>query len=493
MKSWGELMRRRPAGIWLLLCGMLMTLGFAPFELWPVAIFSLAVLVAAVRAAAGPWQALGATLVWGLGHQLSALYWLPWAFFKDSGGSWLAAIGGGVPALLGVALYGALCYAVAAVAAAYAPRRWREAVFVLVWLLVEVAKGLTPYGFPWLPVGMVWANSVVMMQLASVGGVYLLSLLVLLTAVLVSRPDHTLRLVAASVLLLAVAAFGVNRLHHTLPAERSVEVRVVQPDIQSESKWDPLLRWQFLQRTLDVGLNGEGPVPPTVVMPESAVAFYLNSDEDVRRGIAARLPKNSVLVTGTVRYAEGMSTMAPRFYNSMAVIGHDAVIHDSYDKHLLVPFGEFLPLRQVIDRLPLPWTLRTLSQSRIDFSPGSGTPLLRTPAGTALGLICYEGIFPLYVARHAAGADYLLNITNDNWFTGTIALYQHASLERMRAVENGRPLVRVANTGISVVYDSYGREVERLPINTPARMDVKVPLILLRTPFRGAVERVAGF
>jgi apolipoprotein N-acyltransferase len=150
---------------------------------------------------------------------------------------------------------------------------------------------------------------------------------------------------------------------------------------------------------------------------------------------------------------------------------------------LLVPFGEYIPGRTLLDSLPLPLTLRTFSQSRIDFTHGSRSPLLPTPAGYGLALICYEGIFPLHVGRYAPEARYLINVTNDSWFTGTIALYQHAALTRLRAVETGLPVVRVANTGITVVFDGVGREISRLPINTAAYLDVHLPKPLDETPF----------
>lgn len=164
-----------------------------------------------------------------------------------------------------------------------------------------------------------------------------------------------------------------------------------------------------------------------------------------------------------------------QFYNGLTVLYADGSLGGWYDKQLLVPFGEYIPLRKVLDALPLPMPIKVMSQSRLDFTAGTASPLLTTPVGVALGLICYEGIFPYHVAKHAYGARYLLNITNDNWFTGTTALGQHATLERLRAVENGLPLVRVANTGQTMVVDGYGRVVRQLPINMAAFMDVPLP------------------
>jgi apolipoprotein N-acyltransferase len=491
---------RKPVGVWLLASGALMTLGFAPFGLWPVAVISLAILWLAVRHAASARQAAGAALVWGMGHQLTALYWLPWAFYKDAGNSMAAAIGGGVPAVIGLSLYGALGYALVCVLAWHVAAarvgtyrlgwRWGSAAWVLGWVIVEFVKGLTPLGFPWLPVGAVWAVSVPLMQAASLGGVWLLSALVLGLALLTAQAlergaPHWQPLAGIIALLAAVYGFGACRLHSapaTSPA--APMVRVVQPNIQSAHKWDAQMRWLFLQETLDVALAGPGSPPATVVMPETAVAFYLDEEDMVRQAVADRLahslPGDGALVTGTVRrepvyLPDGQVAALPRFFNSLAMLLPNGRLTGMYDKRLLVPFGEYIPFRPLLERLPLPGPLRTLSQSRLDYTPGRADPLLLTPAGAAVGLICYEGIFPLPVLHAARGARYLVNITNDNWFTGTIALYQHAALARLRTVESGLPLVRVANTGLTVVYDAYGREVARLPINTATHADIPLP------------------
>lgn len=467
-----------------------MTLGFAPFGLWPVSVASLAVLLAAVREARGLRQAAGAALVWGMGHGITALYWLPWAFYKDSGGDWVESMVGGGFAVLGLALYGALGYVLAAVLAGKAGRLWGPGVFALVVVALEMLKGTTPYGFPWLPVGAVWATSVPMMQLASVGGVYLLSALVLLLAVLVSLPTRE-RLLGAAILAAMVLLYGEVRLLRAPEVETGPVVRVVQPNVQSAFKWDAERRWEFLQDTLE--LAGRGPEDPrsggagvarTIVMPETAVAFFIDREDQVRWELARRLPPGGAFVTGSVRREDDVPEGSPpRFFNVLAVVGSDTRVRDVYDKMLLVPFGEFIPLRGLIEKLPLPVSVRTLSQSRLDYTFGTRSPVLSTPAGKAVGLICYEGIFPWHVQKYAQGADYLINVTNDSWFTGTIALYQHAALARLRAVETGLPLVRAANTGLTVVFDGYGRELMRLPIDVPAVKDVRLSLPVGDTPF----------
>ena len=487
LRGWIRNFKFKPVGVWILLSGGCMTLGFAPFGVWPLAIISLAVLMLVVRRASSPKQAAAAALVWGIGHGVSALYWLPWAFFKDSNGDWVETIAGGIPAMLGLALYCAVGYALAAWVARKNVK-YAELIFVGMLVAMEMLRGTTPYGFPWLPIGAVWAaGSASMMQLAAVGGVYLLSALVLLMAVLVSTPTRA-RIATACVLAVAVWGYGTVKLLRAPPSHEGEMVRVVQPNVHSVDKWaGPFKRWEVLQRTLAVAEVGPK-MPGTVVMPESAIAFFLNQEDDIRMAVAEHLQPGSKFVTGTVRREGGeVSGTTPRYYNSITVLDEVGTMRDTYDKVLLVPFGEVIPLHWLADRLPIKG-IRTLSQSRLDFSYGTKSPLLNTPAGEAMGLICYEGIFPWHVARYARGAQYLINITNDNWFTGTIALYQHAALARLRAVENGLPLVRVANTGLTVVFDGYGRELARLPVDKTAAADVLVPGPAPFTPF----GRIAG-
>lgn len=487
---------QHPIGVWVFLLGACMTLGYAPFGLWPVALLSLAGLWWMVRHASSAKQAMGAALVWGLGHYISALYWLPWAFFKDSGGSWLAAIGGGVPAVLVLALFSTLTYMIASYISYALLRRDRATAAGCAWVItivvLEFLKGLHPMGFPWLPVGAIFASSLTLMQTASLGGVWLLSTLGLSLAVLTTS-GHRRAYIAIATVIVLMAGYGTWRLH-SIPMKTSGErVRVVQPNIQSAHKWDPQTRLSFLQDTLKTALdNNDGPAPRTVIMPETAVAFYLPEEDDVRTAIATRLaaslPADSGLITGSIRRGPNPGKPLPKFYNSFVAMDERGVLRGVYDKQLLVPFGEYIPLRDWLEKLPLPMPLRTLSQSRIDFTHGTRSPLLPTPAGEALGLICYEGIFPWHVARHAEGARYLANITNDGWFTGTIALYQHAALARLRAVETGLPLVRVANTGLTLVYDGLGRELLRLPINKAVRADIDLPPRLPATPLLNIIN-----
>ncbi|HEX2859318.1 MAG TPA: apolipoprotein N-acyltransferase [Alphaproteobacteria bacterium] len=473
-------MNMYPIGLIVFLSGMFATVAGAPFFAWPAGVAAVAFLYGLVRNAQSKKQAFGAGLLWAMGWQISALYWLPRAFYMDAGNDMAAAIFGGGPAVLGLALYGALGIgAVCALAFAAGPR-WRAPAFAGAWVLLEILKSTTPYGFPWLPLGAMLVGSPWLLQLASVGGVFGLSLLILTVAILISSWSYV-RYGVAAVLLLSVAMWGGWRLHVASlnPGEDGPTVRVVQPNIQGLHKWEASTRYAYLERTLQVAFP-EGLAdkkPDVIVLPETAVAFYLDEELPVKEVVAGKLRPGQTLLTGTVRREIPPLARGPNdilFYNSLMAMDATGKLLDVYDKHLLVPFGEVIPFHALLNRLNIPF-IRTVSESRLDYAYGTAPSLLVTPAGPVVGLICYEGIFPFYVARWAQNARFLVNITNDNWFTGTIALDQHMALAKLRAVETGKPLVRGANTGISVVVDGYGREVARLPVNQSSLMDVPLP------------------
>lgn len=476
-----------------LLVGALLTLGFAPFFVWPLGVLSLVVVW---RWLANPWgwrRWAGLTLLWGMGHQLTALYWLPRAFYADAGNDWVAGLAGGVPALVGLALFGSLGMLLA-LGLARTTKTWLPAwtvggVAVGAWLGVEWLKTLHPIGFPWLPLGAMGAGSLPLLQLAAWGEVFAISALFLLMAWLFSLPQRRAHYMALGLLLLAYGV-GSVRLANAPNAEKMQTnqpiIRLVQPNVQSPHKWDVMRRMAILQQTMQIGFVSVAPNQPTpslVIFPETAVAFYLNEQPDVLDAVGTYLTPEQAVLTGTVR--RDLAASPTQYFNTAAVVASvptgantaATALIAHMDKHLLVPFGEYLPWRTWWEPW-LPFTLRTVSQNRLDYSFGTNTPTLPTPAGPMLVLICYEGIFPRYVhaqRAHNPGLTALVNITNDNWFTGTTALFQHAALARLRAVATGLPLLRAANTGLSIVWDGYGREVGRLPINQAGRLDLKLP------------------
>jgi apolipoprotein N-acyltransferase len=275
-------------------------------------------------------------------------------------------------------------------------------------------------------------------------------------------------------------AFGVARLWAPEPEPQPVGLLIVQGNIAQELKWQeqsrvPILR-RYVEATREAALAALRDLPPghrlAVIWPETAVPFLLPNDREARQLVAGALPQNTLLLTGTVRGDFTPEGQARDLFNSLAVIGPDTEVLAVSDKMNLVPFGEFMPFRGL---LPI-----RLVQSSRDFTPAEERR--RVVAGWLppfVALICYEVIFTgrIMPARRPA---WIVNVTNDAWFGITAGPWQHLASARLRAVEEGLPLARAAQTGVSAVFDARGRLVTRGPLGGSAI--IRAPLPAPRAP-----------
>jgi apolipoprotein N-acyltransferase len=207
-----------------------------------------------------------------------------------------------------------------------------------------------------------------------------------------------------------------------------------------------------------------------IIWPETAMTYAFASGDYWAKELASLVPENGLLFTGVVRAEGGVASKdALRIYNSVQAVDHEAVVRFVYDKNKLVPFGEFVPFRGILP-------VEKITHGQLDFTPGPGAIAWsdmpeRLPE--VAPLICYEAIFPGY-SDHTK-PDWLLNITNDAWFGISTGPYQHLQMSRARAVEQGVPLLRAANTGISAYVDAYGRVLKMLPLGVTGVLDNKLP------------------
>jgi apolipoprotein N-acyltransferase len=226
--------------------------------------------------------------------------------------------------------------------------------------------------------------------------------------------------------------------------------------------------------------RGEAPIEADTILvwPESAFPFALTEEPGALRAIADLLPQGAALVTGAMR-PEPLPGEEQDVFNSVFVIDDTGEIVGAYDKVHLVPFGEYLPFQASLEAMGL----EQLTRLRGGFSAGSRRRALSLPHGPIFApLICYEIIFPGAALPLGARPDFILNLTNDAWFGRTPGPYQHFHQARVRAVEEGLPLVRAANSGISAVTDSVGRVLVRSELGTPAVIDAELPLAMPPPP-----------
>jgi len=279
---------------------------------------------------------------------------------------------------------------------------------------------------------------------------------------------------------MCLALFGGWRLS-TAPVAfvDNVKLRIVQPNIPQDEKFRPEARDQVMASYLTLSDRATSPDRMGVrdvthlIWPESAFPFYLIRDRQALAEIAELLPRGTTLITGAVRPdTPRPGETEPRVFNSAYVIDHEGVVADTYDKVHLVPFGEYLPFH---DRLEA-WGLQAITRIRGGFSAGDRRRTLSLPGAPPVGiLICYETIFPRAVTASEARPAWLVNLTNDAWFGMTPGPFQHFHQSMMRAIEEGLPMVRAANNGISAVVDPYGRTVASLELGRTGVLDAALP------------------
>ena len=471
--------------------GALSMLGLAPFDFWPLLFVTFPVMIWLIDGAtSGRWGgALSAGLAgwwFGFGYFVAGLYWIGHAFLVDAKTfGWLLPVAvTALPAYL--AIYTALGFALARALWTRGPLRILTLALTLT--IAEWLRGHLLSGFPWNVFGYTLTGPLVLAQASAVLGLWGLTFLAIAIfaspATLADESDATRRpalpLLLAIVTLAALAAYGAARLS-LQPTEfvDGVRLRIMQPNLPQDEKFNYNAKQQVMSRYIALSNRTTGPRSAGVrdathlIWPESAFPFFLAREPDALAQIADLLPEGTVLITGAVRAPDAASSATGlRAYNSVYVIDHDGTILGIYDKVHLVPFGEYLPFQDILERLGL----TQLTKVPGGFLAGDRHRPLSVPRTPRfLPLICYEIIFPGAVPRGGERPDWLINLTNDGWFGTSSGPYQHLQQARVRAIEEGLPLVRAANTGISAVVDPLGRIVKSLPLGVAAILDAQLP------------------
>jgi len=326
--------------------------------------------------------------------------------------------------------------------------------------------------------GHAWGGSDAGLQAAALIGIHGLGLLAVLAAVLAAVALRQRRIWPAAIAVAVVAgpwAWGAARLADATPADvPGIRLRLVQPNIAQDLKWAEAERERILGRLLALSAApaADGAAPTHIVWPESAVPYLLAEAPAIRAAVARIIPPRGALLTGAVRRTVAPDG-GPGLLNSLVALDESGEITAAYDKIQLVPFGEYQPFRGLLAGLP------KLTVGTVDFIPGAPLEAMRVAGLPPLWpLICYEAIFPTTLPAQGPAPGWILTVTNDAWFGTSWGPYQHALAARLRAVELGLPLVRVANSGISLVTDAMGRERARLPLATEGVLDLPLPAAL---------------
>ena len=443
--------------------------------------------------------------LFGFGYFVAGLWWLGSAMLVNA-----AAFAVFIPfAVLGLPAILAIYFGLATV---LARRFWDDTAFRILILaaslaLFEYLRSFVLTGFPWNEIGVLAAPTPMLMQSVSLIGPHGLSLLAVFVfaapAVLADRRHRMPVLTLAVLLVIAHVGYGYYRLaaHPTMFVD-GVAVSVVQANIAQSDKFDEAAAQAIFARQIAVTEKGRESRRPTVenergagaaildtrprtktliVWPESSLPFVLTERPEAVARLAEMIQPGETLIAGAPR-VEPMASGGERVYNSVLVIDDNGEIVDARDKVHLVPFGEYLPFERYLAR----YGIMNLTEMPGGFSAGTERrPIALDGAPSFLPLICYEVIFPSEIAASAAAdrPGFIVNDTNDGWFGMTPGPYQHLRLAELSAVALGLPLVRAANTGISVVTDPYGREIDALALGATGTIEARLPAAAEPTPY----------
>jgi apolipoprotein N-acyltransferase len=480
--------------------GSLSVLAFAPFFVSPVLFLTLPIFVWLIDTADGPRVAAKSGWWFGFGFFIFGLFWIGEAFLVEADKfAWMLPFAVTLlPA--GLALFWAA-------AAALSRRLWpqgfaRVLVLAIFFSLAEYLRGTILTGLPWNIVGYALTSPLALMQSAGLFGIYGLSLLAmtLFAGPLVILADNAAtsraRLQAAALVLIPLAVlwgYGAWRLSTPETFADGVKIRVVQPNVLQSEKWRPEFQRQIfdthlaLSKTKPDGTQDNLDGITHVIWPEAAMPFLPLETPQALAAIGDLLPAGTTLISGALRRSApaldttGAAALTAAAYNSILVFDDTGALSSVYDKIHLVPFGEYIPLEPMLSTIGL----SSLTFGRAPFTPGADPRRALAVRGLppVLGIVCYEALFPDELAPPDGQAGVIINVTNDGWFGNSTGPRQHFHQTRVRAVEQGLPVFRAANNGISGVIDGYGRVLASVGMNERGAIDSRLPIAAAAPPF----------
>lgn len=499
--SWPRRLKALPVGrqrLFACLLGVLATTAMPPLFLWPLLWLVFPCLVWLLDAAISPYRAAApstwatqprtlwraALLGWcfGFGYFTASLYWIGASFLVEAEKFAILMPLAVIVLPSGLALFYAVAFALSACLWTKGPHRILTLSVTIA--MAEIARSYLLTGLPWNLVGHSLTSNEWIMQSVSLYGLFGLSGLALIifaspaalldaTQQNFTKPSRqaSLLLVIALASLAGLYSFGAWRLSTAGPTKfvKDLDILLVHPSVPQREKVNPALRAKAFERVLNLTRSAAQINQATsertarlIIWPETAIPFAINGASVLKDQLGQFLKPGDELITGAFRLVhKPQATHEAQnpfdVYNSLYVINRTGAITASYDKHHLVPFGEYLPWSGLLEAIGL----EALVRLRGGFTSGRPpVPITLNEAPPFLPFICYEAIFPITDNQKILDAKWILNISNDGWFGKTAGPYQHHHLVRLRSLETGLPMIRVVNNGISGVFDGLGREVK---------------------------------
>lgn len=464
--------------------GLILPLAFAPFFLLPIFYIAYGVFLGLWARADNLKAVLGLGWWFGFGQFFVGLIWMGEAFLVEAEHFlWL------LPFAITLLPAGLAIFPAVAAGLAFWGRRHFGLTGVSAALLMCLSLALAAYlrstiltGLPWNLPAMGWASWLYLAQPVAFIGVHGLSLMALISAALLPLAGRA-RFVAILLPLVAGCLSWVQLHGRATPPATDTTLIVMQPNIAQRDKWQPEQRQAHIEKTFRLTRMAVAQAPDVdlVIWPETALPALIDEGPGFGERLRALYPtdigRRPYLLTGAIRREVGVSRTA--FFNSALLWSGEGDLLARSDKHHLVPFGEYLPMQDWLEALGL----EQLTRLRGGYSAGQAHARLSAAGLPDMGLlICYEAIFPS-LSGGAPRPDVLINITNDGWFGHSIGPYQHIALARLRAIEQGLPFIRSANTGISAGFDARGRLLQNLALGEAGSLTIRLPGALSPTPY----------
>lgn len=444
---------------------MVSGLTFAPIFFLP-GLFSLSFLCYKTKAAVSWQQAAKIGFIFGFGHFFTGLYWVSIAIKVYIYEFWWA-----IPfVLFGLPIFLASFIAGVCGLSFFAKKNYYyQFIFCLYWVFIEYLRSWIFTGFPWNLLGYSLSFSDTLIQSSNIIGIYGLSFLVIYISTSLYSLKHKILLpqyITCLLLIITITTYGAFRLRNNPTSFSDVKVRLVQPSIPQTAKWNIKEFWHNLD--LHIELSEKDNNSDIIIWSETALVVSASYQPIKQRLLQMLAPTDAILLSGGVS-DNGKEHSDLQTYNSLSALTAKGETLFDYHKSHLVPFGEYIPLKRL-------WSSTKMTADFLNFTEGAGE-LVRIDQYnlTIKPLICYESIFPDFVRTSNKKADVIVNVTNDTWYGNSSGPYQHFQISRMRSVENGLPLLRVANNGITAVIDPLGRIIKKLNINEIGYIDSLLP------------------
>lgn len=474
MKNLGFVFQKIHHSSLLIRCGLAFGLGvlsafsFAPWFLWFLLLIALSGLMFLLNKTRIKQGAL-IGFCFGFGQGLISLAWVTNALLIDNG-----TFAVFVPiALLGLGLFMGLFFMGPAALCCIASSGFKRWISFCCWFVIfEWIRSWLLTGFPWNLIGSVYTENTALLQFASIFGVYGLSFLTILTFTSFALLPERKPMIVMLMIFLGVYLSGAFRLYQAIQENViGIQLRLVQPNIEQTLKWNPQKRMDIVSKLIGLSKKDNQAITH-VIWPETAVPYLLEIQSDEREILMSAIRDGGTLMTGGLRV---VNREKKQLANSIFILDHMTDIVGYADKSHLVPFGEYVPMRGI---LPLDKVVPIES----DFIAGNGPKTTVVPkAPPASLLVCYEIIFPRAVVDDYQRPEWIVNVTNDGWYGISAGPYQHLGMAQLRAVEEGLPVIRVANTGVSAVISPYGEKLKSLPLGKEGIIDSSLPRAIQKT------------